>query len=532
VSSAAGAQPRQQAPGARSRAAAWAARLWALLARVVRAAVAAWRRIPRAGRACALIAFVNVAIWTVLIPPFMVPDETTNFAYAQYIAETGNAPPQNPAAPQQFSPQEGAAIYFTDFGSVFGNTLNRGVFTSLEQQTMRAGLSSPGNKATLGPGGASNTTNQPPLYYALEAIPYWLSPSNNILTRLEFMRLLSALMAAGTVLAIFLFLRELLPGTPWTWTVGALMVAFQPMFAFIGAGVNGDNLLFLASAATFFMLARAWKRGLTRRRAIAIGAVLAVGMLAKLTFLTLVPGALLALLWLAWRDRPAGRRTALVKLGAGAAVAGVPVGVYLLLNAAVWGRSTLAGGLNSVTSGGGPITIGQGWHAYADWMWQLFLPRLPFMNHTYFPGQYPLWTVWLHGAIGQFGWLDYKFPAWVYADMRWVVYVLAGLAVIGVWRLRTRIRPLAGLFACFTVMAVGLMTVIAYESAQAYFTAQPFFAQARYLFPLLALYALGIVLATKALPRRWGPVLGALLVALALAHNLFAETLTISRYYG
>ena len=43
---------------------------------------------------------------------------------------------------------------------------------------------------------------------------------------------------------------------------------------------------------------------------------------------------------------------------------------------------------------------------------------------------------------------------------------------------------------------------------------------------------IGTVLVTKALPRRWGPVLGALLVALALAHNLFAQTLTISRYYG
>jgi len=30
----------------------------------------------------------------------------------------------------------------------------------------------------------------------------------------------------------------------------------------------------------------------------------------------------------------------------------------------------------------------------------------------------------------------------------------------------------------------------------------------------------------------WAPVLGGLLVVLALAHGLFAETLTISRYYG
>src|ERR1700724_308551 len=63
----------------------------------------AWRRIPRAGRACALIAFVNVAIWSVIVPPFMVPDEITNFGYAQYLAETGSAPPQTPGA-VQFSP--------------------------------------------------------------------------------------------------------------------------------------------------------------------------------------------------------------------------------------------------------------------------------------------------------------------------------------------------------------------------------------------------------------------------------------------
>ena len=110
--------------------------------------------------------------------------------------------------------------------------------------------------------------------------------------------------------------------------------------------------------------------------------------------------------------------------------------------------------------------------------------------------------------------------------------VVAGFGAIALWRLRRRIRPLLGLFACYAAMGVGLLAAIGYESAQADFAGQPPFPQARYLFPLLALYALAIVLATKALPRRWAPLLGGLLVALAFAHNLFAETLTISRYYG
>jgi 4-amino-4-deoxy-L-arabinose transferase-like glycosyltransferase len=461
------------------------------------------------------------------VPPWQVPDEISNFAYAQYLAETGKAPPQ---VGPPYSPQELTALTWTYWTPVAGSQFNRGIFTSIEQAAMRRALA---DQSPTGGGGFSVASNQPPLYYSLEAIPYWISPSHDILTRLVLMRLLSALLAAGTVLAVFMFLRELLPGTRWSWTVGALMVAFQPQFAFIGAGVNGDNLLYLASALTFFTLARAWRRGLTARRAGAIGAVLAIGMLAKLTFLALVPGALLALALLAWRARPDGAATVLRRLALALGVAAAPVALYLVLNATAWGRgSPLAGGLAPVTAASGPIAGGSiGWHSIVDYAWELFLPRLPFMHHTYF-GSLPLWQTWLDGAIGHFGWLDYSFPAWVYTDFRWLVYALAALAVVGLWRVRRALRQWLGLFVCYAAMAIGLIAVIGYVSAQSYFGSGLFFAQARYLFPLLALYALAIVLATKALPSRWAPVLGASLVALALAHNLFAQTLTISRYYG
>ena len=62
------------------------------------------------------------------------------------------------------------------------------------------------------------------------------------------LRLLSAALAALTTLFVFLFLREVLVER-WTWTVGALAVAFQPTFGFISGGVTPDALLFAASAA-------------------------------------------------------------------------------------------------------------------------------------------------------------------------------------------------------------------------------------------------------------------------------------------
>ncbi len=99
-------------------------------------------------------------------------------------------------------------------------------------------------------------------------------------------------------------------------------------------------------------------------------------------------------------------------------------------------------------------------------------------------------------------------------------------------RLRGKILPWLGLLGCFAVMAVGLLAAIGYAGIRYRESTGSIFEQARYLFPLLSLYALGIVLAARGVGRRWAPALGAGLVVLAMVHGLFAETLTISRYYG
>jgi 4-amino-4-deoxy-L-arabinose transferase-like glycosyltransferase len=495
---------------------------------VIGSLVGAVRCIPRAGRVCFLLALVNAVVWGVVVPPFQVPDEISHFGYAQYVAETGKAPPQGAGA--QYSLQEQLALSDLDFYPVVGHDQQRGIMTPEEDRSLRAGLAT--NPSPVGEGGTSSATNQPPLYYALEAIPYWLSPSSNILTRLAMMRLLSALMAAFTVLAVFLFLREMLPGSRWAWTVGALVVAFQPTFDFIAAGVHGDNLLFLASAATFLALARAYRRGLTKRRAAMIGLATVVGVLGKLTFIALVPGIALAVLLLGWRAYSKDRREALSSVLLAAAIVVLPVIAYGVLNATVWHRGGItAGGLAGATS-----TSAQASHVITlneslDYIWQLYLPRLPFMHHRDFSG-YPLTSLWLDGTIGRFGWLDYSFPEWVYNVARWLFIALGLLGLSTLVRLRRGIVPLLPLLACFAVMAVGLLGAIGYTGIRYRANTGVPFEQARYLFPLLALYALFVVIAARGVGRRWAPVLGGLLVVVAMAHGLFAETLTISRYYG
>ena len=117
------------------------------------------------------------------------------------------------------------------------------------------------------------------------------------------MRLLSCVMAALTVLCVFQFLRELLPGSPLAWTVGALLAGLEPMFAFVSSGVNNDAGLYLVSAALMLALAQMLRRGLTAKRAAAAGALLGAGILVKTQVIAYAPAVGLALL-VAWRRTP------------------------------------------------------------------------------------------------------------------------------------------------------------------------------------------------------------------------------------
>ena len=258
------------------------------------------RRIPKAARWCALVAFLNAAVWAGVTPIFHVPDETSHVAYLQYLAETGRVP--NTPNGNGISDEEATVMDQLRFNDVVGLPDELSLSSDIQQQGLDAVEHDRANPASGG--GIIETSGQPPLYYALGSAIYLASPWKGLTQRVFLIRLLSALCAAATTLFVFMFLRELF-SEPWTWTVGALAVAFQPMVGFMAGGVHPDNLFFAASAALLFGLARAFGRGLTPALGAGIGAALAVGVLSKLNFYALLPGALVALglLGLALRRR-------------------------------------------------------------------------------------------------------------------------------------------------------------------------------------------------------------------------------------
>jgi 4-amino-4-deoxy-L-arabinose transferase-like glycosyltransferase len=469
------------------------------------------------------VATLNAVAWSLITPPFQVPDEQAHFAYVEQLARGHSLPS---SGSQEYALDEVQALVSLEVGRVsfqpqHGTIASRALQRRLEVQLERAKARTPG--AT---GAAGTAATQPPLYYALEAIPYELGSSGNVLDQLALMRLLSAAMAGLTALFTFLFLREVLPSTPGAWTVGGLGVAFMPGLAFICGAVNPEAMLCAVAAAIFYCLARAFRRGLTQRLALALGALIAVGFLTKLNFLGLAPAAAVGLVVLARRQLLAqGGREAIRVLAPGLVLAVSPVLVYVVVNM-VSHHHTLGFSSTALAQTAKRSVLGE-----VSYIWQLYLPRLPGMRVD-FADVSPIRDVWFNGLVGEYGFQDTFFPTWVVRAAVVPVLVIAALAGRELVRRREAVRRRAAELSVYLGMVVGVMVLVG-ASSYLWFPAEAAgFPEARYLLPLIPLFGLALGLAVRGAGRRWGAAAGALIVVLVIAHDLFSQLQEIARYYG
>lgn len=479
------------------------------------------RRIPRAAWICAVIACLNAAGWSLITPPLQIPDEQSHFAYTQQLAENQRLPISGEST---FSPEEQAVLLDLHHQEVRGSPETHTISSAGQRRLLENTLGQHLSRHPVGVGGAAT---YPPLYYLLETVPYGLASPGTLLDQLELMRLFSALMAGLTALFAFLFVRETLPGVRWAWTVGGLGVAVAPLLGFMSGAVNPDSMLFAVSAMVFYCLARAFRRGLTRGLALAIGALLAVGFLTKPNFIGLVPGVILGLIVLAVGvSRTQGQRAAVVSLGLAFAIASGPLCIYVLANL-LSNRPGL--GVISTTLQSG---IRQGSVlGRLSYIWQLYLPRLPGTTN-YFPGLFTARQLWFDRSVGFYGWLDTTFPPWVDT----LALIPAGLIVLLCIRslaaagalLRGRLAELI----VYLTMGVGLMALVGASSYLKMSSEGLSFAEPRYLAPMLPVLAAVLALAARGAGRRWGPTAGALIIVLFLAHDIFSQLLLVGRYYG
>jgi Predicted membrane protein (DUF2142) len=478
------------------------------------------RHVPRAAWICAVVAILNAVCWSILIPPLQGPDEQAHFAYVQQLAENGSLP--TGSAEENFSPEELAAMRDLEFGETILNPATPATPSRARREQLLHDLSQPLSRK--GDGSVGVAASEPPLYYALQTIPYELGSGSSLLTQLELLRLLSALMAGVTVLFVFMFLREALPAVPWAWTVGGLCAALSPLLGFVGGSIDPDALFLIVCAALFYCFARAFRRGLTPRLAACIGAGVAAGLLTKVNIVGLIPGIAVGMILLTVREARISRRQAYRSLALAGGIGGAPVILYALRNISTH-KSTLgivSGSIQSLNTH--PIS------SVVTYMWEFYLPRLPGMAND-FPGIFPALQIWFKGIVGRYNWLETVFPGWVYTVALIPAAMIAGLCARELYLRRQALRSRAGEFTVYLIMCLGLMLLFAGASFVSFPTLNAGDSEPRYFLPLLALGCALLALAARGAGRRWGPVAGVAIVVLILTHNILSQLLEISRYY-
>ncbi len=312
--------------------------------------------------------------------------------------------------------------------------------------------------ANLGPWRQEGS--QPPLYYLLMAAATswidtsdleqvrWVNPhadnglitadrNNNIVIHrpdeqrqwhgaalaVRLIRFLSVLMGAGTVYFTYRLAQEVMPGREALALAAAGFAAFTPMFIFISASVNNDNLAVLTSSAALWMLAR-WLRQPPSRLGwshAALGLTLGAGALSKQSALGLWPLTGLVLVFVNFRNvrdtRYAIRDTR-----------------YAIRNTLL--QSLVVFGLALLTSF---WWYWRNWQLYGDWLgWNTFVeivgPRSQPATLAQLWGERVgfVWAYW-----GLFGGVSVPMPEWVYTVLNFSV----GLALLGLGWGAARVAP-------------------------------------------------------------------------------------------
>jgi 4-amino-4-deoxy-L-arabinose transferase-like glycosyltransferase len=233
-----------------------------------------------------LLAYVLLAtLYGVVTPLFEASDELWHYPMVKYLADHGlQLPPQDPANPGAWR-QEGSQppLYY-----ILSAILTAGIDTSDMEMVRR--INPHADIGVVRPDGNANMIVH---RTEMEAFPW-----RGTALAVHIIRFLSIALGLAIILVTFQLAREIFPDQPLIALGAAALNAFLPMFLFISASVNNDNLSNLLGNLLILLIVRLLKvTGLPHWRDYALlGVVTGAGLLAKLNIGLMIPLVALALL--------------------------------------------------------------------------------------------------------------------------------------------------------------------------------------------------------------------------------------------
>lgn len=482
-------------------------------------------RRPPGGLIALIVVVVVVGIvWALLVPPWQTPDEVQQYAYAQDLAENFSIPlPPGAVAPPQESSDQGIA------DNAVG--ASRGAFYPQsappewdpdvwsEYRAVESGRPTPSRSNGGGPNPAAGN---PPLYYLYADVAYLFDYSGTAFGRLYAMRLWGVMMVALNALAGWLLAGEVLGRRRLPQLACGAVAGLLPMETFMGASVNPDSMVVPLWTLALWLGARVIIRRARIRDVLGLCAITAAAVLTKYTSYALVPAVVLAL-FAGWRGRPPDERViALRQLGLASLALVVPVAAWVGIASAL-GLSAI----NTVSTGPNPAPFNMG--QFLSYLWQFYLPRLPWMTRFRWTPGLPAYDVWVKEGTAVFGWLTVGVAAWVY-KVAAVLACVIGLASL--WFMaKLRGRVALWLVAFFGLALVGLLGGLHITDYRSVINGQGPALQGRYLLPVIGLAGLAVALVLSRLPARVRPNACLAVLVLLLSVQALSMSSVIKAFY-
>jgi 4-amino-4-deoxy-L-arabinose transferase-like glycosyltransferase len=455
-------------------------------------------------------------------PLFQAPDENSHFAYVQRLAESFQLP-GSPARPTA-STEQNVAAAVSNADQAAAQLPVRMEWSARAYDRWRVRAATFTHAARANGGGANPASTNPPLYYLGEAAAYRLAQGGDLFTRVLFLRLASVLWLLGTVVGVWLLVGELLGRDRLLQLVAAGTAGLLPMLVFVSASINPDAMLYALWSFALWLGVLVLQRGLTPARGAALFAVVGLTCVVKATGYALLPGAMLVLAVGWWRARGEGDRRDLRAVVAAAVGLVATLGVWFVL-ARLLDRAAAA----QVADAAGHARTNL--REFVSYVWQFYLPRLPFMNRSLLHSDgLAVYKVWLETGWGAFGWLEIRFPSWVYAVLTAITAAVALIALAGLWRARRTVDLAVVLF--FAAVAAALLLGLHWTEYRLLRSGAGPFNVGRYLFPLVGLGGLAVAQTVRTLRPAARPVGVAVVLSSLLVLNLFSMALVVERFYA
>jgi 4-amino-4-deoxy-L-arabinose transferase-like glycosyltransferase len=480
-----------------------------------------WSSIPRPLPPLLLAVLLLAFTWALLVPPWEAPDETAHFAYAQLVAERFDLPGETGDG---LSSELTLAWLSSNAPQVAAILATKPEWSRDAYARWKAADARLAASAREDGQGFNPASTNPPLYYLYAAPAYLAASAGDIFDRLYLMRLWSALLLLVTCVGTWLLAGELFGRDRPLQVCSTAVVGLHPMMTFISSSVSPDGLLFALWSLALWLGVRVLKRGLTLVDGVALFTTVGLAVLVKGTSYALVPPAFLALAVGTWRRRGEGARR-IAPLAAAAVLAfAIPAGGWLIT-----ARALDRPAVNQIGASGAE-NASLDVRSFGSYLWQFYFPRLPWQTPFSAIGDLRVKSVWVDTGWAAFGWLEVRFPSWVYKLLAFAsALVLAGAVLIVLLQWRSIDHAVVAFLGLALLCLLAGLHWVEYKTVV---EQQLPFNQGRYLFPLLPLWGVAVAGLVQRVPERAKPAALGMVVGALFVLQLFSLGLVAERYFA